>query len=85
MKNWLLALALLVFVLIPAVRAQEPPPTPDGRQHSLRDEVLEQMAGRWSLSGTIRVQERRTFRRGAVGAAKRGAPSVPSYVSIEFA
>jgi hypothetical protein len=54
MKNWLLALALLVFVLIPAVRAQDTPPAPDGRQHSLQDELLRQMAGRWKLSGAIR-------------------------------
>jgi hypothetical protein len=54
MKNYLFALALSVLALISAVQAQEPAPAPDGRQHNLQDELLEQMAGRWKLSGTIR-------------------------------
>jgi hypothetical protein len=54
MKNCLLTPALFVFALIPAVRAQEPTPTPDGREHSLQDELLEQMGGRWKLVGAIR-------------------------------
>jgi hypothetical protein len=55
MKNVLLVLGVFVLCVFSAtVLAQEQTPPPDGPQHTFQDELLNKMAGRWKLTGTIR-------------------------------
>lgn len=54
MKTNLLILALLALTLSAAAQEQTPPP--DGPQHTFQDDLLDKMAGRWKLTGTIRGQ-----------------------------
>jgi hypothetical protein len=56
MKNNLLALGLFALVLPTVVLAQEQTPPPDGPQRTFQDELLDKMAGRWKLAGTVRGQ-----------------------------
>jgi len=59
MKNKLLGLAILVLGMQTFSAAQEQTPPSDGRQHTFQDALLDQITGRWKLSGG-------TFCRGAV-------------------
>jgi hypothetical protein len=54
MKNNLLAIALCALAFSPTALAQEATPQPDGPQHTFQDDLLDKMAGRWKLTGTIR-------------------------------
>jgi hypothetical protein len=54
MKHKLLGLAILVLGMQTFSVAQEQTPPSDGRQHTFQDALLDQITGRWKLSGTIR-------------------------------
>src|ERR1017187_8086797 len=56
MNNNLLAVVLFALAVSSAALAQDQTPPPDGPQHTFQDELLDKMAGRWKLTGTIRSQ-----------------------------
>jgi hypothetical protein len=56
MKIKFCAISLLVIAFSPIATAQQPSPALDGVHHTFQDELLDKLAGRWKLTGTLTHQ-----------------------------